>query len=809
MKKGIKNLLLLSCKSSFLDNSKIYAPMANLYLKSYLNHHLPDVNVVLGDDDYDLNKPEMFEPYDAIGISIMTPQKKEASKILQTIKKYYPDKTVIAGGPHIRHYLGEILKNDEPYDYFVPLDGEKVLTGILKGDVSEFSNTYIRTGLKDSKRIVVETYEDPRILVHEMSNEDIHKQPRPDRTSLDAKNVIDKYSYSLGGKRATTMMTARGCPGQCAFCENAMTSIRWSSLESIQQQLDDIKNLGYEGVYIFDDLFTISMDKFKQIAEELKKRDIIYRCNVQANYFTQNGEEFAKLLTDTGCYEIGFGAESGSQRILDGINKKTTVEMNYKTVEYAKKHNLKVKAFIVLGLPGENWATLKETEKFIATSGLDDFAPYVYMPYKGTQLRDALDRNEDIGLRMLVPEVSGAYGIKGGETAYEIETSDLSAEDLKAFRNYLMVKYSTNLDKESWKRKFYDTQIITGESYSKLVHLSRTRILIRVEEHVNLGMGNIYRSIRIAQKLKDLYSVKLKFVMGTTSIIGMKKILDSGFEVDIVNFSNVDQYTGYIKNFNPNIIINDILNLEEGYMKEIKKFNSLIVNFEDGKTSFASKYADIVFNTLYENKESNAKYYCGLKYAPLPHTFKDLKVRKIEETCKNFLLTFGGSDSSGFTLKVAKSLNKIPNIKTTVYLGSSFSQHEKLYDLLKNLDRDNFIIRYDFEYNPKDFEDVDIAIASGTNTCYELAAAGVPTILLCQNEVEVERGNLISEYRTVLNLGDGNKLSDEDLLNNIKSLMSNFELRKEMSRNGKSLVDGYGVERIVEVIFNELKEKNG
>src|SRR3990167_5943508 len=97
----LEKLLLLSCRSPFLDDSKIYAPMANLYLKAFVNRQLPNVEVTLGDDQYTLN-PDYFEPYDAIGISIMTPQREEAEGILDLVKTHFPEKVVIAGGPHVK-----------------------------------------------------------------------------------------------------------------------------------------------------------------------------------------------------------------------------------------------------------------------------------------------------------------------------------------------------------------------------------------------------------------------------------------------------------------------------------------------------------------------------------------------------------------------------------------------------------------------------------------------------------------------------------------------------------------------------------
>ncbi|MEK6885267.1 MAG: radical SAM protein, partial [Nanoarchaeota archaeon] len=364
---SLERLLLLSCRSPFLDDSKIYSPMASLYLKSFVNREVPNVQVTLGDDDYKLT-PEYFEPYDAIGISIMTPQRTEAEKILNIVKTYFPNKVIIAGGPHVKHYISEVVK--QPWDWIVPLDGERPMVGIIKGQTDNFPHKYVRTGIKFEgdfpRRIAMDDITNPRILVNVMSKEDIENAPRPDRTSPNAKNVIKQYHYTLGGKESTTMMSARGCPEQCSFCEDAMTPVKRSSLTNIALELDDIKSLGYEGVYLFDDLFALSVKNSGEVGRLIAERGMIYRCNAQARYFTKWGEDMAKMLAETGCYEIAFGAESGSQKILDNIRKRTTVQSNYQTIEWANKHGIIVKAFILLGLPGETRETLKDTEKLVS-----------------------------------------------------------------------------------------------------------------------------------------------------------------------------------------------------------------------------------------------------------------------------------------------------------------------------------------------------------------------------------------------------------------------------------------------------------
>lgn len=428
---SLENILLMSCRSPYLDSDKIYPPLGLLYLKSSAEQQLPGVNIDLC-DDYDLDNPEIFKPYDAIGISIMTPQRAEAFKILQTVKKQFPNKTVIAGGPHVLYYSEEVQK--EPFDYLVAGDGERLFPKILQGK---------------GRRIEWDLM--PKI--------EFEKMPRPDRTSDKAKKLLKGYNYRLNGLDSTTAFFARGCTEQCTFCEDAMTGVRWSPMQNIQGELEDIVRLGYKGLYIFDDIFAIALPKTREVAQEIAKRGLIYRCNAQARYFTKWGEDFAKLLASTGCYEIAFGAESGSQKILDSIKKRTTVHQNYQTVEYAKKHGLIVKAFLMLGLPGETMETMKETERFIANSGISDFQLAIYYPYKGTQIRDAIDRGDDQTDLHFLGEGLGAYGQKGGYSEAVVRTSELTREDLLNFRDYLLRKYKPQSHKTRWEDSFFDTHL--------------------------------------------------------------------------------------------------------------------------------------------------------------------------------------------------------------------------------------------------------------------------------------------------------------------------------------------------------------
>lgn len=425
-----KRILLTSLRSPFLDSDRVYPALANLYLRAALTEQ--GLESKLTDNWADENLGD----YSHIGVSIMTPQRELASDFVRVLKQNLhgiKDKVkVIAGGPHAHFYTQELVS--EPWDFIVTGDGEKVLPRIMMGEISD------------------------RITYDKLTKEELADMPRPDR--LGSAGYLKGYNYILKGRNSTTMLTARGCPERCHFCEDAKTTVMKTPLDKIKLELDDIVKLGYGGVYIFDDIFALAPKVTEPICRELQSRDLIYRCNGQARMMS---EEFMKMLKETGCAEIAFGAESGSQKILDNIEKRTKISQNYDFVRWAHKYDIPVKLFILLGLPGEDRETLSQTEEFIKYSQPCDTQVAIYYPYKGTQIRDAIDRNNNLVDITFQGEGLGAYGQKGGRTESVVRTKALSSEDLINFRNYLVETYrpkshSAYLENQRKEEdKFFDT----------------------------------------------------------------------------------------------------------------------------------------------------------------------------------------------------------------------------------------------------------------------------------------------------------------------------------------------------------------
>jgi radical SAM superfamily enzyme YgiQ (UPF0313 family) len=409
-RKQLNNILLLSCRSPFLENDKIYPPLANLYLQGAIKRDNPDVKVTVK-DDYDLNDIDWMKEFDGIGVSVMTPQRAEADKLLKAIRSKFK-MPVFVGGPHAKHYD----MRGQGWSTVVTDDGFRAIDHIVNNNA-------------------------PEVITDKIPMRDYFKYvSKPAR--LENEGLLRGYRYTLEGIVGTTMLTAQGCSEQCTFCEDALSQVRFTPFEQIKQELDDIKNLGYGAVYVFDDIFALSKKNSQPVAEEMKKRGLIYRCNGQARLMN---DEFMGMLEATGCREIAFGAETGSQKILDNVRKRTTVAQNYQFVRLARKYDIPVKAFIMLGLPGETEETIQETENFIKNSGIKDFQLAIYYPYKGTQIRDALDRGDKSQDIHFLGEGLGAYGQKGGYGDSVVETRELSSLQLAYHQDRLTKLYKGKL----------------------------------------------------------------------------------------------------------------------------------------------------------------------------------------------------------------------------------------------------------------------------------------------------------------------------------------------------------------------------
>jgi len=300
-------------------------------------------------------------------------------------------------------------------------------------------------------------------------------------------------------------------------------------------------------------------------------------------------------------------------------------------------------------------------------------------------------------------------------------------------------------------------------------YLSRKHILFVVTGNSIVGLGHVYNTLLIAN---DILNHQITFLVDKESEMAFNAIKAKNYPVLM---QKSDSILDDIKNIAPNIIINDRLDTNETYIKNLKAQNHKVINFEDlGK---GCEYADSVINAIYPEKNTLLNHYFGQEYFILRDEFILSKEKNVTSEVKNILITFGGVDPNNYTEKVIKLINNYcvdNNIQINVIAGFGYDK----YNTIKKYE--NINVKRNI-LNISDYMlDADLIFTSAGRTVYEVASIGTPAIVLGQNEREMTHFFASSKYG-FSNLGLGYNVTDEEIMNEFIRLVESFEIREHMS----------------------------
>jgi len=213
--------------------------------------------------------------------------------------------------------------------------------------------------------------------------------------------------------------------------------------------------------------------------------------------------------------------------------------------------------------------------------------------------------------------------------------------------------------------------------------VEQRKILVHVTANKNIGLGHVYNILTI---LPYFEKDEILVVMNKKHSLGKTKFKSNSYKIKI--FENQSQLFTIIKNFSPNIIINDILNTGATYIQKLRKKNYFVVNFEDLGTG--SNYANLVFNPIYYQNSTSTKFF-GEKYVCVREEFRK---KRIKSPKKSIVITFGGVDPKNLTLRLLKILQKHrPKYQIFVIIGNNFSHQKQVLAIIKKLKQDGLNIK--------------------------------------------------------------------------------------------------------------------
>ncbi len=315
---------------------------------------------------------------------------------------------LVIGGPHASSAPDDALKLGGTV---IVGEGDQVLPELLAGPIPHHA------------------------IIHAARIKDLDALPYPDRSQA------RRYHYTLkdrGGLAhdCATAITSRGCPHRCAFCSAGVWERRYTarSAAHVLGEMAELRDVhGYEAVHFYDDSLALDKRRLKGICDGMRRLGMIWRCFVRAD---QVDPATLGMMAEAGCVEIGMGVESGSDAVLDAIQKDETSAEQATAIHWAHVAGIRVKTFIIVGLPGETWETLEETEQFIARTQPDDVDITVLQVYPGAPIYERPERYD-----VTVETAGGWYKGKPGEYHVGHRTAALSADDLRIARDYLEARF--------------------------------------------------------------------------------------------------------------------------------------------------------------------------------------------------------------------------------------------------------------------------------------------------------------------------------------------------------------------------------
>lgn len=309
---------------------------------------------------------------DVVGISAWTDFWWPAHETGRAIKEALPGAHLCYGGPHVCIYPWETLETSF-VDSVVVGDGEmpflRLCEALAEGrELKNADGFYVRSLWPEKAQFHIQ--------------KDLDALPIPDRTLLD----MGLYTSVLGkSDRITTMITSRGCPGRCTYCKLYFQKTLCRSAQSVLEEFRRLRDLGVREVEIYDDTFTWSKDRVRELCEGLIREgiDVIWAIRDRVD---RADPDLLKLMHRAGCRRVHYGIESGVDRVIKKMRKGITTDQARRAVHWARQAGMVTLTYFMFGNMEESQDDMRATIDFALELNADYAEFSITIPYPGTAM---------------------------------------------------------------------------------------------------------------------------------------------------------------------------------------------------------------------------------------------------------------------------------------------------------------------------------------------------------------------------------------------------------------------------------------
>ena len=334
-----------------------------------------------------LNLEETVELIDGmspsfVGLTAATVSIHNAAALAKAIKRRAEDIQTVIGGAHVTALPREVMSCFPQFDVGVIGEGDETIVELMQtastgGDFGSIDGLALRENqavhLTGGRKLI----------------SDLDRLPFPAWDLLQGfPNGYHPPGFRFKRLPAASVVTSRGCPSHCLFCDRSVFGNRHRTFSSdyVVEMIETLnREHGVREILFEDDTFLLHEKRVRAICEQLirKRLDISWSCLGRAG-----GDDPATLalMKRAGCWQISYGIESGAQEILDLVQKGTKLEDVEETVRLTREAGLKSKGFFMLGHPGETEDSMRRTTDFAVRVGVDDISVSKFTPFPGTEI---------------------------------------------------------------------------------------------------------------------------------------------------------------------------------------------------------------------------------------------------------------------------------------------------------------------------------------------------------------------------------------------------------------------------------------
>ncbi len=376
------SVVLVNPRSTYVHEipQKCYPPVHLLYLAAALKEEglssmVVDANALRLSDAAIFERLKGSRPH-LVGFSVYSEILTQVRDLIILVKKALPQAKIVLGGPHASSVPETTLRQFPDAEFILSGEAERTLPLLLKAVKSNKNLSGI-----------------PGLFYR--GKKGISKGPPPvfpevDTLPVPAKELVGEayrkkryFTLLVRNRPVDTLFTSRGCPFSCGFCYNFRHRYRARAPLKVLDELVRIRESGIRDVEFCDDTFTVDQDRVMEIFRLIQQErlDVSFRIKSRVDVFT---EKIAIEAKKAGVYLVSFGMESGSQAMLDAMNKGITLKQSARASELTRKHGMASHSSWVIGYPGETPDTVEETIRFILKNKPTTVNMAVLRPYPQT-----------------------------------------------------------------------------------------------------------------------------------------------------------------------------------------------------------------------------------------------------------------------------------------------------------------------------------------------------------------------------------------------------------------------------------------